>query len=132
MQAVKHALAALLSVFFMGASEAESRELAPGVHMVPIQSGEVLVLTPTGLPEDAPTQVPAGYWVSLTGYERLQATMSQYHVDRVSAQTRADACMSVAALHHDPSTSLSAPLVVGGIVVIAIMAGVAGYALAKR
>jgi hypothetical protein len=124
----------LTLLFALAASTALAapRELAPGVQMVAVQEGTVLVLTATGLPEDAPTRVPAGYWVSLIGYDRLQAAMSQHQADRMAAQARADACLAVAALHHEAPSTISASVVVAGAVTLVLLGGAAGFILARH
>lgn len=83
-------LAGALAVLVSALAGAEPvRELPAGVHAVPIQRGQA-VLIRDGKPDDAPTALPAGWYFTAQGYDRLNtATYNlQTSVKELEAKTQ--------------------------------------------
>ena len=83
-------LAGALAVLVSALASAEPvRELPAGLHAVPIQRGQA-VLIRDGKPDDAPTALPAGWYFTAQGYDRLNtATHSlQTSVKELEAKTQ--------------------------------------------
>jgi len=109
------------------------REIAPGVQASFLQEGTVLLLDVHGLPAHAPTRVAAGYYVSLTGYERLANSMAQCQADAQAERARAEALQaSMALVPTRRSTTIGTGAVVLVGVALVLAGGVAGYSLGRR
>ncbi|HEX8702674.1 MAG TPA: hypothetical protein VF815_27820 [Myxococcaceae bacterium] len=92
------------------------------------QGHTTLLLDVQGLPEHAPTWVVAGYYVSLTGYERLANSMAQCQADAQAERARAEALQaSMALVPTRRSTTIGTGAVVLVGVALVLAGGVAGY-----
>ena len=125
------ALPLFLALATSAASAQPPSELAPGVHAAFLQEGTVLLLTHEGLPEHAPTRVSAGYYLSLTGHERLAGAMAQCQADAQAERARAEALqvgMTMAPPRNPDALSAGAAVLIG---VLVLAAGAAGYSLGR-
>lgn len=82
--------AGVLAVLVSALASAEPvKELPKGVHAIPIQRGTA-VLIQDGKPDDVPTVLPAGWYFTAQGYDRLNtATYNlQTSVKELEAKTQ--------------------------------------------
>lgn len=99
------AFLALVPLLAWGGPVMPTAELAPGVQMLPIQDGTARVMSEDGGVSATFTALPAGYWLSMTGYERLQVRMAtQESASRVE-RARADTCIAVATALRPPEAT---------------------------
>lgn len=66
-------------------------QLAPDIHAVALQQGEVVVLGPEGQPAAGLTRVPAGWYYTELGHHRLTVAVAQLQSDRAAAEASASA-----------------------------------------
>jgi hypothetical protein len=76
-----------------------SRERAPRVHAVSLQEATALLLGTDGQVDMVPTRLPAGYWYSVAGHERLTLAFAQVQADKLTAEARAEALQQALTLH---------------------------------
>lgn len=84
-------LAGLLAVLLSGIAASEPvKAFPPGRHAVPIQRGQAVLIT-DGKPDDVPTVLPAGWYFTSEGYDRLNtaAYNLQSSVKELEAKTDA-------------------------------------------
>jgi hypothetical protein len=124
----------LLLVLATSSARAEPpRELASSVHASFLQEGTMLLLAADGMPEHAPTRVGAGYYLTLTGYERLSSAMAQCQADTQAERARAEALQaSIALVPARSSSTFSTGTVALVAVALVLAGGVAGYTLGRR
>lgn len=83
------ALAVLVSAL---ASAEPVRELPAGLHAVPIQRGTA-VLIQDGKPDDVPTVLPAGWYFTAQGYDRLNTATHSLQTSVKELEAKADALL---------------------------------------
>lgn len=78
----------LPSALLLAVLAAEPGALPAGVHAVPIQEGSAVVIL-DGKPSDAPLRLPAGWYFTAEGYDRLSKATAglQTAVQRLEAST---------------------------------------------
>lgn len=81
----------LLAVLLAGLAGAEPvRDFPPGRHAVPIQRGQAVLIT-DGKPDDVPTLLPAGWYFTAQGYDRLNTATHALQTSVKQLEARADA-----------------------------------------
>lgn len=85
--------AGLLAVLLAGLAGAEpARDFPPGLHAVPIQRGQAVLIT-DGKPDDVPTVLPAGWYFTAQGYDRLNTATYNLQTSVKELEARADVIM---------------------------------------
>jgi len=109
-----------------------ARELPETTGAVKLQEGTVYLLSEDGQVDTVPTRLPAGWWYSVAGHQRLTLAVAQVQADRSAADARAEALQQALQLRSSaPTTRVSTTAVVGLAVLLVLAGGVAGYALAR-
>jgi hypothetical protein len=86
-------LAGILAVLLSALAAAEPvREFPRGLHAVPIQRGQAILVT-DGLPDDVPTALPAGWYFTAEGYDRLNTATYNLQTSVKELEAKHDALM---------------------------------------
>jgi len=105
-------------------------ELPEGVGAVRVQEATAFLLRDDKQADTAPTHLPAGWWYSVAGHQRLHLALAQLQADKLAAEARAEALQQALQLRADPAPQVSTTAVVGLAVLLVVAGGVAGYSLA--
>lgn len=85
--------AGVLAVLVSALASAEPmKELPKGVHAIPIQRGTA-VLIQDGKPDDVPTVLPAGWYFTAQGYDRLNTATYNLQTSVKELEAKADALL---------------------------------------
>lgn len=86
-------LAGALAVLMSALAGAEPvRELPAGLHAVPIQRGTAVLII-EGKPQDVPTALPAGWYFTAQGYDRLNTATYNLQTSVKELEAKADALL---------------------------------------
>lgn len=80
-------------MFLAAVASAEPVKAFPvGIHAVPIQRGTAVLIT-DGKPDDVPTALPAGWYFTAEGYDRLNTATYSLQTSVRELEAKADALL---------------------------------------